>query len=138
MPARKSEFAEAVETVELLPSRARTANGGEKLDIESLLRAKGCLNKAVDTLIACLDAERTYYDVFSKQMIKEPCYATRLGAAKTLIANEIGEPVKRQQIMVYQIDSNEDLKAKLAGSPALCESLAKMLQEAQESKKAPQ
>src|ERR1017187_588823 len=54
--------------------------------IESLLNNLDSRRAAVDTLFACLKAERTYYDLFSKSMVTEPDYSTRCAAARTLLA----------------------------------------------------
>ncbi len=120
-------------------SRELASEGGlrpreDGQEIVEYIHAKGGMKAAVDTLFECLQAVRTYYDLYSKSMVTEPDYATRLGAAKALIANEVGEPIKRQQILIHNVDSTDDLKAKLATNPALCDSLANMIKEAQSAK----
>jgi hypothetical protein len=98
--------------------------------IESLLNSKEARYNAIETLFACLKAVRTYYDVFSKQMVVEPDYATRCAASKLLLAYDVGEPVKRQQIIVTNVESMEELQAKLQSSPALRQEMRAMLEEA--------
>ena len=120
---------EAVTTLEG-GSRARSNN--EQEDIVKLIHDRNGRVRAVDTLLACLEAKRTYYDVFSKQMVVEDDYATRVVAAKAIIANDVGEPIKRQQILIHNVDSMDDLEQKLAQSPALCETLTRMLEAAKE------
>jgi hypothetical protein len=110
-------------------SRAR-----DPLDIVKLIQDRDGMTKSVDALIACLHAKRTYYDVYSKEMVVEEDYATIVTAAKALIANEIGDPIKRQQILIHNVDSMDDLEQKLAQSPALCETLTRMLEAAKQQK----
>ena len=109
------------------PSRVRD----EQDDICQYIKSHNGLHRAVDTLFDCLNAKRTFYDLFSKKMCVEPDYATRLGAARSLIANQIGEPIKRQQILVGQVESEDQLRQKLADSPALCERVLDLINDVQ-------
>jgi hypothetical protein len=131
-----SEVGAAVQTVKKLGvTRARIAKGSEvgNDNIDELLTKKDVLNEAVDTLISCLGATRTYYDIFSKTMVEEPCYATRVTAAKTLLAYRVGEPIKRTQIQVNHTNSLDDLKAKMAQNKDLAESVLEILDTAKSS-----
>lgn len=110
-----------VKRVQILPSDT---------PIESLLFDSNTRQQAVQVLINCLEAKRTYYDLYAKTMVTEPDYATRTQAARLLLAYDVGEPVKRQQIVVHNLDSLSDLEGKLAQSPALCSALKKMLDNA--------
>jgi hypothetical protein len=101
--------------------------------IESLLADAAARQEAIDTLMACLKAERTYYDLYSKSMVTEPDYSTRCAAAKTLLAYDVGEPVKRQQIIVTNVESMDDVQKKLAASPAMREEFRRMIVEAEEN-----
>ena len=58
-------------------------------------------------------------------------YLALAAAACALLAYDIGEPIKRQQILIGQAHSMEEVGKKLAESPALREELAKMLKDAE-------
>lgn len=137
---KKSSPAQSVERASKALKRGSRARESEveivpaDQPIESLLNSLQARKEAIQTLYDCLKAERTYYDLYSKSMVTEPDSSTRCSAARTLLAYDVGEPVKRQQIIVHQVDSMDDLKAKLATNPALCESLLKVIAEAKGAK----
>lgn len=108
------------------PTRPRV-DDPNRLAIEALLDEHGAQGKAVATLMACLDAKRTYYDIYSKTMVEEPDYATRQSASRTLLEYKVGKPIVRQQILVGTVDSLEDVEKKLASSPAMREQFKKLI-----------
>lgn len=111
-------------------SRAHITTVEEQVEVEDLLKRRNARTRAIDTLISCLDAERTYYEIFAKKMVKEPCYPTRNSAAKTLLAYDVGEPTKRQEIKITSGMSMEDLLLKMRQSPDFCDMLGEMIAKA--------
>jgi hypothetical protein len=105
-----------------------TRTQGDQQDIVAYIRSKNGMQKAVDTLFECLAAKRTYYDLYAKQMVTEPDSATRRAAAMNIIAQEIGEPIKRQQILIGTVESEDQLMQKLMESPALCQRVLTVLE----------
>lgn len=105
----------------------------ERKPIEQALEDMRAQSLALATLEdIARNAVRTYYNVFAKKMVQEPDYASRGMASKVLLAYKIGEPVKRQQIIVSQVDSMEDLGKKLAQSPEMCDTLLKIISDARQ------
>jgi hypothetical protein len=125
----KQKLRKAKKVLVLRGSRAR--KGESDIAIESLLAGYGARGKAVATLIECLNAERTYYDMYAKAMVCEPDYATRRAAACALLAYDVGEPIKRQQILTGQIETTEEWVDKLSRSPAGIAALKKMVTDAE-------
>lgn len=103
----------------------------EQEDIVLLIHQQDGRRRAVQTLLDCLEAERTYYDLYSKSMVTEPDFSTRVVASKALIANDVGEPIKRQQILIGNVDSMEEVESKLSSSPAMREQLKKLIADAE-------
>lgn len=69
----------------------------KKSDLPQLLKSHDAVTRAVDTLIECLEAKRSF--VQNGKVTTEPDFHVRAKASELLLAYSVGEPVKRQQIL---------------------------------------
>lgn len=70
-------------------------------------------------------------DIVNRDGSRGPDHKTRLAAAETALAYRIGLPVRREESVVVNLNAEQgdDLKERLARSPALRRALAEMLAE---------
>jgi hypothetical protein len=101
--------------------------------LSRLLDEKIGIEKAVEVLLAQMDAVTTFYDLTAKELVTRPDGKTRLAAVELFLAYREGRPVERKIIETHHVDSLDDLKTKLAQSPALCEELGKLIEAAKVS-----
>ena len=70
------------------------------------------------------------------EVVKEPDYLTRLKYLEFIRDTVEGQPVKRQEMVHFTAPNVNDLRTKLEGSPALRESLQRLLNDVQSKQSA--
>ena len=88
-----------------------------------------------DSRVAAAISDALSATVTTRSGIIEADHKTRLAAATLALHFRHGRPVERQEVVSVNVstDSNEDLRARLARSPALRRSVRSMLDEAEGS-----
>jgi hypothetical protein len=100
-------------------------------NLSQLLDQKIGLDKAIDVLLAQMDAETVFYDLTAKELVTRPDGKTRLAAVELFLAYREGRPVERKIIETHNVDSMDDVEKKLASSPAMREQFRLMLENAE-------
>jgi hypothetical protein len=95
--------------------------------LSQLLDEKIGLEKAIDVLLAQMDAETVFYDLTAKELVTRPDGKTRLAAVELFLAYREGRPIERKIIETHNVDSLEDVEKKLASSPAMREEFKRMI-----------
>lgn len=123
----------------LTSSRARTqvltpADRTSLADATDAFLARIPVAQAMDVLASQLEATTTIFDLNANELVTKPDGSTRQKALELWVAMVYGKAVERKIVETHQVDSMDDLKAKLATNPALRESLMKVIQESAEQK----
>lgn len=134
--------AEALEKVKEVfdATRARAGASADKgmlslANFQDALESQIPLKRGLEILEAQLGATKQTFDLNANVMVTSDDGATRQKALELYFAYLLGKPVERKIIENHNVDSMDDLKAKLATNPALCESLAKMIEDAKAGQK---
>jgi hypothetical protein len=115
------------DSVQLAPA---AGSGVGKILADQLLADPEFLALLKGAFMDGLKAESFFYDKHAKEWHGEPDYKTRLHAATQLLAHMEGDPIKR---IIHQHLGNgtaPDLLAAVEASPALAESMARLLEKA--------
>ena len=118
-------------------TRARTGaskDGGlvNLANFSDALASQIPLQTGIEILQTQLEATKQVFDLNANVMVTSPDGATRQKALELYFHYLLGKPVERKIIENHNVDSLDDLKAKLATNPALCESLQKVINEAKQ------
>ena len=116
----------------LTSSRARAqADGLSAADATDAFLAQIPVRRGMEILEQLLNAETTIFDLNSNQLLTKPDNPTRYKAWETWVHMVYGKPVERKIIENHTVDSVDDMKKKLAQSPALREEMRKILGESE-------
>lgn len=88
-------------------------------DLQQLLDNKELRQKAVQALEEGLNATRTYWDGFAKQMFQEPDHRVRSAIAVDILHFTDGKPIERKEIINLNFDSLDELQKRANSSPAM-------------------
>jgi hypothetical protein len=100
-------------------------------DATDVFLARIPVAEAMEVLASQLEATTQIFDLNANRLITRPDGPTRQKALELWVHMVYGKPVERKIIENHQVDSMDDLKAKLATNPALRETLEKMIEEAE-------
>lgn len=134
---RKQKLDKVRETLDVsLHARAGASDGTVAVipaakTVSDALETHISLDYAIQILKEQMTAETEFYDLTARKLIKRPDGKTRLAAVELYLAYKEGRPVERRIIEHHNLDSMDDIKKKLASSPAMCEAFMKMILEAQ-------
>lgn len=107
-------------------ARAELNKIKKNTNLAQLLDNKELRQKAVQALEDGLNATRTYWDGFAKQMFQEPDHRVRASVAVDILHFTDGKPVERKEIVNYNFDSLEELQRRAENSPAMQAALARV------------
>lgn len=134
VPAKPAEALEAVKEV-FDATRARTGASKDQgmlslANFQDALENHIPLKRGLEILEAQLGATKQSFDLNANMMVTSEDGATRQKALELYFHYLLGKPVERKIIENHNVDSMDDLKAKLATNPALCDQLVKVIADA--------
>jgi hypothetical protein len=121
-------------------ARLRASNDAGILSVANFtdaLLARIDIARGLDILESQLQAETTIFDLNANMLVTKADGSTRQKALELYFNYLLGKPVERKIIEQHNIDSLDDLGKKLAGNPALCETLQEMIKKAREGANPP-
>lgn len=101
--------------------------------LQDLLVTGDARRRAMDKLLACLEATRSFTDI-AGNVHTEPDWKTIQSACVALLAYTDGKPIERREVITKHFDSLDDYGDRLKKSPALRKAMGELLKESEEPK----
>lgn len=111
-----------------MPDSSQVASApNQRSQLLALLSKENAMEAATQAVMSTLTAKRAIWDAKAAKHTLVDDHAIQMKAAELVWAYEEGLPVKRQEIITGQMDSQETLERQARKSPALRSSLKRLI-----------